>query len=340
MRKPRKDIDNYLLDALFKVDELSYSNLKSTIEGERYLNYTQKGKKLHDETFNSHLKRLEANKLLDRHTCRSRNNGRTCYSLTKTGRLEREMNLNENIAAYYLIIFTQLYNFNHKINGLSVRDILEKREVIRNRINRTDNSNKEKNRSIKDILNSSRIDKIRYLWFLVDDKITKKLIDDSFSVLEKRKMIEVLGICNGERRYTIPDDLYGLLLYCLSIKEDILLILEEWWKYNRSPSVEAKKWLEFFDPPSEVQIMIANYGKERQRFPHNKTRKWEKAVELKKQTDLALNRYKDKMEDMQSKFKKTIKKYDFPLLAKYIQITTNPFILKDIQEYIENFDSV
>ena len=41
MRKARRDIDNYILDALFKVDELSYSKLKSMIEGEGYLNYTQ-----------------------------------------------------------------------------------------------------------------------------------------------------------------------------------------------------------------------------------------------------------------------------------------------------------
>ena len=75
------------------------------------------------------------------------------------------------------------------------------------------------------------------------------------------------------------------------------------------------------------------------RFPHNHVRKWEKATELKVQTELALNRYKDKIEDLQSKFKETIKKYDCPLLTNFIQITTNPFILKDIQKYIENFDS-
>lgn len=109
MRKPREDIDNYIEEALSKENDLSYSELKDVIEGDRYLDYRGKGEKLHDEIYNSSLKRLETSNRIDRHLCEDRSKGRICYSLTESRLQEMEIKLKENRATYFLIFFTELY---------------------------------------------------------------------------------------------------------------------------------------------------------------------------------------------------------------------------------------
>ena len=192
--------------------------------------------------------------------------------------------------------------------GISAQEIFESIKAVRDRIANSGFPKEGKKAGIKDILKSIKIDKESYQWFLVDDKINQETINGAISNLKKLNMIQILGIHSGEPRYTLQDDLYELLTYCLAIKEEIVIMLEEWWKYNYPPDGETKRWLEFFHSPNEVHKKFESYGKQRQRVSHNKMRKRMEIREMKNETKFAENRYNDKIDFMYCKFEKIIEK--------------------------------
>ena len=231
---------------------------------------------------------------------------------------------------------TKVIRFYYRIIGFSAKDIYDRIKVIRDRINKSGVLKEGKKTSIRDILNSHKIDEKSYPWFLVENEISYETISEAISILKKTNMIREIGIYNGELRYILEDDLLELLNYCLAIKEEILLMLEKWWKYDYPPDNETRKWLEFFNSPNEVRWRVEMYGSQRQRVSHNKIRKLREIRELKKETQLAENRYNDKIDYLESEFDKVIKKYECPLLTNFIQLTTNPSVLRNFRTHIKN----
>lgn len=219
--------------------------------------------------------------------------------------------------------------------GISAQEIFESIKEVRDQIANIGFIKEGKITGIRDILKSIKIDKKSYQWFYVDDRINQETINEAISNLKKLNMIQILGIYRGELRYKLQDDLYELLSYCLGIKEEIVLMLEEWWKYNYPPNSETKRWLEFFHSPNEVHQKFESYGNQRQHVSHDKMRKRMKIREMKNETKFAENRYNNKIDYMYCKFEKVIKKYECSLLTNFIQSTTNPLVLRNFRQDIK-----
>ena len=226
-------------------------------------------------------------------------------------------------------------HYYYRIIGISAQEIFESIKAIKDQIDNSGFQKEGKKTRLIDKIHSIKIDKKRYQWFLVDDKINQETINEAISNLKKLKMIQMLGIHSCEPRYTLQDDLYELLSYCLAIKEEVFLMLEKWWKYNYPPDSETKRWLEFFHSPNEVHKKFESYGKLRQHVSHDKMRKRKEIEEMKIETKFAENRYNDKIDFMYSKFEKIIKKYECSLLTNFIQFTTNPLVLRNFREAIK-----
>ena len=226
-------------------------------------------------------------------------------------------------------------HYYYRFIGISVQEIFESIKAIKDQIDNSSFQKEGKKTRLIDEIHRIKIDKKRYQWFLVDDKINPKTIKEAISSLKDHEMIHILGIRRGEPRYTLQDDLYGLLNYCLAIKEEIFLMLEEWWKYNYPPDGETERWLELFYSPNEVHTKLESYGKQRQHVSHNRARKRKEIEKMKIDTKFAENRYNDKIDSMYSKFEKIIKKYECSLLTNFIQLMTNPLVLRNFQKAIK-----
>ncbi|MPZ06033.1 MAG: hypothetical protein GEU26_06380 [Nitrososphaeraceae archaeon] len=164
-------------------------------------------------------------------------------------------------------------------------------------------------------------------------KLDEGRVRKAFSIFEEKGIIMKKGFFNSEPIYGIRGSIYSLVTDCLLLKEELKKIMKEWWKNIDLPDPDERDWLRIFDENAAAFIEYC-----RRECKENSLYRETRAKEMKKPTEDMLKWYKEQVHHLKEvKYKKTLIKFDLPLINNFVTMCINPGFLND---FIKRVDSL
>jgi len=163
--------------------------------------------------------------------------------------------------------------------------------------------------------------------------LEEQRVREAFSTFEEKGLIKKTGFFNSEPIYGIRGTIYSLVTDCLLLKEELKQIMREWWKNIDPPNPDERNWLQIFD--KSATAFIEYCGRE---YKENLLYRDTRAKEMKKPIEEKLKWYKEQVHHLREvKYKKTLIKYDLPLITNFVTMCINPGFLN---EFIKRLDTL